>query len=91
MGQLIASKTGHGDFDTCHTRFKYKEANTNCLCGSPKAPTQFLFCRILRRGGGRPSGAIAQLSYYLLCTPEGDKNLEKSLKNTKFFEVICPR
>ena len=68
LGKLIAARTGHGDFATYHTRFKHEEANFNCLCGSPKTPTHFFFCRILRRRGGRPSFPISQLLPYLLGT-----------------------
>ena len=47
LGHLIAARTGHGDFAAYHTRFNHNEARLNCLCGSPKTPTHFLFCRIL--------------------------------------------
>lgn len=70
LEQLIAARTGHRDFVSYHTRFKHKEAKMNCLCGSPKAPKHLLFCRILRRRGGRPAGPINQLLPNLLVTPE---------------------
>ncbi|KAI0994358.1 hypothetical protein K3495_g13824 [Podosphaera aphanis] len=49
LGQLIAARTGHGDFAAYHIRFGHEEARLNCLCGSLKTPTHFLFYRILRR------------------------------------------
>ncbi|KAI1000193.1 hypothetical protein K3495_g8005 [Podosphaera aphanis] len=35
LGQIIAARTGHGDFAAYHTRFNHEEANNNCRCGSP--------------------------------------------------------
>ncbi|KAI1004570.1 hypothetical protein K3495_g3648 [Podosphaera aphanis] len=74
LGQLIAARTGHGDFAAYHSRFNHKEARMECLCGSRKTPTHFLFCRILRRRGGRPPGPINQLLPNLLGTPEEQLN-----------------
>lgn len=91
LSKIIAARTGHGDFATYHTRFKHEEAKTTCRCGSAKTPTHFLFCRILRRRGGRPSGPIQQLIRYLLGTSEGAFILSKWLESTRFFEEICPR
>lgn len=91
LGQLIAARTGHGDFSTYHTRFKHNEANLNCRCGSPKSAKHFLFCRILHRRGGRPPGSIHQLLPILLGTPEGAKVLGEWLEKSRFFEEICPR
>lgn len=61
LGQVIATRTGLGDFADYQIRFKNEEPNLNCHCGSPKTPTHFMFCRILRRRGGRPSGPINQI------------------------------
>ncbi|KAI0995105.1 hypothetical protein K3495_g13078 [Podosphaera aphanis] len=91
LGQLIAAKTGHGDFAAYHIRFGHEEARLSCLCGSPKTPTHFLFCRILRRRRGRPVGPISRLLPSLLGTPEGAKILTEWLDQSRFFEKICPR
>lgn len=91
LGQIIAARTGHGDFANYHTRFKHKDANMHCLCGSPKSPTHFLFCRTLRRRGGRPAGPIRSLIPKLLRTPEGAIIFTKWLEQARFFEQICPR
>ncbi|KAI0993970.1 hypothetical protein K3495_g14214 [Podosphaera aphanis] len=91
LGQLIAARTGHGDFAAYHSRFKHEEARVNCLCGSPKTPTHFLFCRILRRRGGRPPGPTNQLLPSLLGTSKGAIILTKWLDHSRYFEDICPR
>lgn len=91
LGRLIAARTGHGDFAEYHTRFNHTEAQLRCRCGSLKTPTHFLFCRILRRRGGRPNGDIQSLIPKLLGTPDGAVTLTSWLERTKFFEEICRR
>ncbi|CCU77126.1 reverse transcriptase [Blumeria hordei DH14] len=77
LGQIIGARTGHGDFAAYHKRFKHEEARLNCLCGSQKTPTHFLFFRIFRLRNGRPAGPINQLRISLLGTPKGAKILTK--------------
>lgn len=91
LGQLIASRTGHGDFANYHTRFNHQNANLQCHCGSPKAQLHFFYCRILRRRNGRPPGPISSLIPNLLGTPEGAKKLTTWLNNADYFVNICPR
>ncbi|KAI1005071.1 hypothetical protein K3495_g3142 [Podosphaera aphanis] len=91
LGQVVAARTGHGDFAAYHIRFKHEDAALNCLCGSLKTPTHFFFCRILRRRDGRPAGPINTLIPHLLGTPEGAIILSKWLDQSRFFEEICLR
>ena len=91
LGQIIADRAGYGDFAFYHKRFKHEEARLSCLCGSPKTPTHFLFCRILRRRNGRPAGHVNQLRISLLGTPDGAKILTEWLAQTQFLENICHR
>lgn len=92
LGIILAARTGHGDFTAYHTRFNHAEARLTCLCGSPKTPTHFLFCRILRRRrGGLTAGSIDKLLPDLIGTSEGAISMSKWLENSRFFEEICPR
>lgn len=46
--ELIAARTGHGNFATYHRRFdffKNSDAQTECSCGSETHPTHFIHCR----------------------------------------------
>lgn len=91
LGQVIAMRSGHGDFAEYHIRFKHQEANLYCKCGSPKTQIHFLFCRILRRRSGRPAGPINSLIPDLLGTPRGAEKLTKWLEKTQYFKYICPQ
>ena len=82
LGRIIASRTGHGDFASYHTRFKHQNANLYCQCGSRKTPIHFFFCRIMRRRSGRPPGPISSLIPSLLGTPDGAVKLSKWLEKT---------
>ncbi|KAI1004416.1 hypothetical protein K3495_g3796 [Podosphaera aphanis] len=91
LGQVIAARSGHGDFASYHTRFNHRDANMHCLCGSPKSPKHFLFCRIRRRRHGHPDGPIRLLLPKLLGTPEGAVILTNWLGQAQFYEQISPR
>ena len=84
LGQVIAARTGHGDFAAYHTRFKHELANNYCRCGSAKTPTHFLYCRIVRRRGGQPEGPINLLIPTLLGTSEGALILTKWLDHSQY-------
>lgn len=90
LGRLLAARTGHGDFARYHTRFSHTDARMDCRCGSAKTPIHFLFCRILRRRQGRPTGPIKQLIPNLLGTTKGAITLSKWFESSRFFEDICP-
>lgn len=91
LGQVIAARTGHGDFASYHARFNHRDANMHCLCRSPKSPKHFLFCRILRRRHGRPDGPIRLVLPKLLGTPEGAVTLTNWLGQAQFYKQICIR
>lgn len=46
LHQLIAARTGHGDFAAYHRRFHHNEANLECMCGQETSPTHFIRCRL---------------------------------------------
>jgi hypothetical protein len=90
-GQILASRTSHGDFTDYHERFKHANAMNNCSCGKRKAPLHFFFCRkgkaIQLLNKRPPSEALP----WLLGTVAGTTKLAKWLTDTRFFQEICPR
>ncbi|KFZ19203.1 hypothetical protein V501_00772 [Pseudogymnoascus sp. VKM F-4519 (FW-2642)] len=92
LGHLIAARSGHGDFLAYHERFQHLSFEANCLCGRPKAPLHFFFCRIARRRSTNPLSSrrpFQDLSE-LLGTPEGAYKLSQWWKETRFFEELSP-
>lgn len=55
LGELIAARTGHGDFKSYHERFQH-ENFARCTCGGQTAPTHFFFCREYRHKTKREIG-----------------------------------
>lgn len=45
LHSLIAVRTVHGDFASCHENFKHEDATMECICGQTTSPTQFIRCR----------------------------------------------
>ena len=89
---ILAARSVHEVFAAYHTRLNHARARLTYLCGSPKIPTQFLFCRILlRRNGGRTAGSINQLLPDLIDASEGAISISKLLKNYRIFEEIYSR
>ena len=45
LGHILAACTHHGDFAAYYQQFNHKNATFNCLCGRPKSPLHFYFCK----------------------------------------------
>ena len=45
LHNLLAARSGHGDFAAYHRRFQHDNANLLCVCGQEKSPTHFVRCR----------------------------------------------
>ncbi|KAI1005176.1 hypothetical protein K3495_g3041 [Podosphaera aphanis] len=45
LHELLATRSGHGDFAAYHRRFNYEDANLICDCGTETSPTHFIHCR----------------------------------------------
>ena len=44
LHNLLAARSGHGDFDWYHRHFKHKD-NQRCSCGGLRAPEHLIYCR----------------------------------------------
>lgn len=42
LHELIAARSGHGDFAAYHRRFHHEDANIYCVCGQEKSPPHFI-------------------------------------------------
>lgn len=49
LGNLLAARSGHGNFAAYHRRFKHTDADTNCSCGQERSPEHPFYCRKLRQ------------------------------------------
>lgn len=45
LHNLIAARTGHGDFAAYNRRFHHWDANLECICGQENSSTHFIRCR----------------------------------------------
>ena len=45
LHRLLAIRTGHGDFDWYHTKFKHDDVVLNCSCGKKKTLDHLVHCR----------------------------------------------
>ena len=46
LAQLLAARSGHGNFAAYHDRFNYTEAERRCRCGALTSTTHFYYCRL---------------------------------------------
>ncbi|KAI0993551.1 hypothetical protein K3495_g14633 [Podosphaera aphanis] len=46
LRELIAARTGHGNFAAYHRRFNFSDAPMECTCGEETSPNHFLHCRL---------------------------------------------
>ncbi len=44
LHRLLAIRTGHGDFDWYHTKFKHDKAVLDCSCRKKKTPDHLVYC-----------------------------------------------
>ena len=45
LHELIAARTGHGNFAAYHRQFHHEDATLECVCGLETTPTHFIRCR----------------------------------------------
>lgn len=45
LHELIAARTGHGNYAAYHRRFQHKDATLECICGKETSPTHFIRCQ----------------------------------------------
>ena len=98
LTHLLAIRSGHGDFEWYHRKFRHEDAVTICTCGRPKSMDHIVRCRksqaTFRQWPKKPltppcdsEDALNYLSF-LLGRP---KEFLKFLDVTGFFTRICPR
>jgi len=88
LGQLLAARTGHGDFAQYHERFEHEDAKLDCSCGRPKSPHHFYYCRKGRKASQHPWGQ-RQVDE-ILRSKSGTRDFHKWLQNSLFYREICP-
>jgi hypothetical protein len=89
LGRILVARSQHGDFAAYHERFNHDNAALNCLCGRPKSPLHFYFCkkstaRKLTRG--KPTSEAIP---WLLGTTKGALKLADWITASEYFTDIC--
>jgi hypothetical protein len=92
LHNLLAARSGHGDFDWYHRRFKHKD-NQRCSCGRLRAPEHLIHCRKTKQLQQlwpvfKPNPKTPRDYWLRLIASPTD--FAAFLKTTRFFETICP-
>lgn len=90
LGKLLASRSGHGDFQEYHLRFAHTDAVVNCNCGSPKTPTHFWYCPLPRPRIANPYASAAQGLPFILSSHNGARRFAAWVKDAQFYSVCSP-
>ena len=56
--EVIAARTGHGNFAAYHRRFNNPNANMKCSCGEEITPTNFMRCKLSNLHTQRVRGSL---------------------------------
>lgn len=48
LSHLLQARTGHGDFEAYHVRFRHADFEPDCTCGHAKTPEHIAHCRKVR-------------------------------------------
>jgi hypothetical protein len=96
LHRLLALRTGHGDFDWYHKKFKHNDAVLDCSCGMKKTPDHLVHCRKTFRflwnwpfQPKRPPRNQSEGWDYLRRLQASPKDFEKFLQITGFYSRIC--
>lgn len=57
LRELIAARTGYGNFAAYHRRFNNADTPSECVCGEETSPTHFIHCRLHSHGTRRIRGS----------------------------------
>lgn len=97
LHQLVAIRTGHGDFAAYHRRYHHEEARLTCSCGRIKTTGHIVFCRKTQSRFERwpqrpplPPGNAKEGRAYLSLLMRSPKDFKKLLDVTGFYSTICP-
>lgn len=96
LHRLLAIRTGHGDFDWYHTKFKHDDATLDCSCGMKKTPDHLVHCRKTHRfiaewpfKPKRPPRGNSEGWIYLNRLLASPKDFQKFIHLTGFYSEIC--
>jgi hypothetical protein len=96
LHRLLAIRTGHGDFDWYHKKFKHDDAVLNCSCVKKKTPDHLVHCRKTFRflwnwpfKPKRPPRNQSEGWDYLRLLQGSPRDFEKFLQLTGFYSRIC--
>lgn len=89
LHNLIAARSGHGDFASYHRRFKHVDANMLCICGREIAPTHFITCRRNSTHMRRLRKGLTVAAYtQQLLEPRGLGNFIEFARTTGCFGIL---
>ena len=91
LGHLLAARSGHGDFQAYHERFRHTEQDNLCRCGRPKTTIHFAFCRHARKRTNCLRGKPRDIIPMTLATPKGAILFAKFVEESRFFTDISAR
>jgi ribonuclease HI len=104
LHHFLAVRSGHGDFEWYHRKFRHDNANTACSCGAKKEPFHFVKCRKTlakysrwpwpnktRQRPPYPPTTGAEWRRYARELMDSPKAFVAFEKETGFWSRICPR
>jgi ribonuclease HI/endonuclease/exonuclease/phosphatase (EEP) superfamily protein YafD len=89
LGRILAARTQHGDFVEYHKRFNHTGNTLKCLCGRPKSPLHFYFCKLSTVQKLTPRKPASEAIPWLLGTVKGSQKLAKWITDSKYFLETC--
>ena len=88
LGHLLAARSGHGDFQAYHERFRHTEQDTLYRYGQPKTTIHFAFCRHARKRTNCLRGKLRDIIPMTLATLKGAILFVKFVEESRFFMDI---
>ena len=82
---LIAERTGHGDYQQYHKRFKHAGAESRCRCGNIREARHFAECDLTRGKLPECPDGYEDITTYLL-GPKGSIHFQKLVEETNLYE-----
>jgi len=93
LGRLVAARSGHGDFNAYHERFKHQDHLPTCACGKLKTPGHFYLCTPARRIWDKwkerpkmPAKDTRERISWMLSTKKGAQVFKAYAERTRYFQ-----
>lgn len=98
LHRFLALRTGHGDFDWYHRKFRHEDAKLDCSCGQLKTPEHLVHCKKVLRflynwplKPKRPFQTPLEGHDYLLRLIKEPQKFSDFLEVTSFYKKVCTR